>query len=403
MNLNKCKTINYFPRLAVLVLLLMTIFRVNVLGQTAEEQVLVTMGNWKKAVFDEDVDAILKFYSDDFHSRDASGKIELRGFWEEIIASGMLKKIEINLESAAVEISDNTAVFKIFNDEGELEMDFRLEKAGKESWLITSIPSEECSYEKYEQPYGDDCLIHDGYYRCWDIHIPEGLKKAAPLLIDIHGWQNSPAYQRAISGFEALADTEGFIVAWPYGLCESWNSGEQCCEPANIDRIDDVGFIRKMIAKISEENKIDSRRIYVTGLSNGCSMAQRLADEASDLIAAAACMSLHLLIPQAHNYSPISVMTLMGTKDDLYYPSEDMPGASENFETWKNMNNCTGTYEVTWKSGNSVAWTYTDCENGSEVTLVTIDGGGHVLYKGEDTEINTTKLAWDFLKRFSKK
>ena len=131
-------------------------------------------------------------------------------------------------------------------------------------------------------------------------------------------------------------------------------------------------------------------------------MTQRLANEASDLIAAAACMSLHLLVPKDPDYSPISVMTLIGTKDDLYYANEEMPGAKENFEKWKIMNNCTGTYKVTWHSGNSVAWSYQNCDNNTEVTLVTIDGGGHILYKGEDTEINTTRLAWDFMKRFKK-
>jgi poly(3-hydroxybutyrate) depolymerase len=131
-------------------------------------------------------------------------------------------------------------------------------------------------------------------------------------------------------------------------------------------------------------------------------MTQRLANEASDIIAAAACMSLYLLVPEDPEYNPISVMTLLGTEDDLYLPDEEMPGALQNFETWKSMNNCTGTYEVTWSSGSSLAWTYQDCENATEVTLVTIDGGGHILYDGEDTEINTTRLAWEFMRRFSK-
>ncbi len=129
---------------------------------------------------------------------------------------------------------------------------------------------------------------------------------------------------------------------------------------------------------------------------------ERLANEASDVITAAACMSLHLLVPKHSDYEPISVMTIMGTNDDLYNSGEGTLGAEQNFEKWKIMNNCTGSYEVTWSSGNSVAWTYLDCENDTEVSLVTIDGGGHILYKGEETEINTTKLAWDFLKRFKK-
>ncbi|MBW2262835.1 MAG: hypothetical protein JRG91_12740, partial [Deltaproteobacteria bacterium] len=84
----------------------------------------------------------------------------------------------------------------------------------------------------------------------------------------------------------------------------------------------------------------------------------------------------------------------------LYIPS-DYLGAQDNFDTWKTMNNCTEPYAETWSSGDSVAWTYEDCDNGTEVSLVTIDGGGHVLYAGEETDIDTTRLAWDFMQRFT--
>lgn len=110
-------------------------------------------------------------------------------------------------------------------------------------------------------------------------------------------------------------------------------------------------------------------------------------------------MSLHLLVPQDPGYTPISVMTLLGTRDDLYYPG-DLPGALKNFDTWKTMNNCTGSYAVTWRSGKSVAWTYQTCDNHTEVSLVTIDKAGHILYPGEETDIDTARLAWDFMKRF---
>jgi poly(3-hydroxybutyrate) depolymerase len=66
------------------------------------------------------------------------------------------------------------------------------------------------------------------------------------------------------------------------------------------------------------------------------------------------------------------------------------------------MNNCQGAYEVTWSSGESVTWTYKDCDNQTEVALVTIDDGGHMLYQNEQTNINTTQLAWDFIKKFKK-
>ena len=57
---------------------------------------------------------------------------------------------------------------------------------------------------------------------------------------------------------------------------------------------------------------------------------------------------------------------------------------------------------MTWSSGNSFAWTYQNCDNGTEICPVTIDGAGHVLYPGEESDIDTARLAWDFMKRFTK-
>jgi polyhydroxybutyrate depolymerase len=370
-------------------------------GSTDEELINTTMNNWKQAMSAQDIDAIMANYSEKFSSQEAEDKEEMRKGLQEAITMGMLENIDINLETAELTITDDTAEISIIDDNGELEMAFTLRKEDKNIWRIIGIPSETCSYERYASLYGDDCVEHEGFYRCWDIYVPEGLTGNVTLVIDLHGWTENPSRQRAISGFDSLADSEGFIVVWPYGLCNSWNSGAACCPPASEDNIDDVGFIRKLIEKVSAQYDIDSKRIYVTGLSNGCSMAQRLANEASDIIAACACISLHLLVPEDPEYNPVSVMTILGTNDDLYEPG-DTPGALENFNTWKTMNNCTGSYTVTWSSGDSVAWTYQDCENGTEVCLVTIDGGGHVLYKGIQTDIDTSRLAWDFMKRFTK-
>jgi polyhydroxybutyrate depolymerase len=267
--------------------------------------------------------------------------------------------------------------------------------------LIALFLSGCCDYEQYEKPYGDDCVKHDGLYRCWNIHAPEGLTGSVPLVIDLHGLGSSATRQRNLSGFEALADSEGFIAVWPHGLCESWNAGRRCCDPAAMDRIDDVGFIRKMVEQISEQHDIDAGRVYVTGLSNGCAMAQRLANQASDIVTASACMSLHLLMDPDPDYTPVSVMTIMGDDDDLYFPGK-FRGALSTFETWRDMNGCTESFTETWSSGDSVAWTYETCDEGTEISLVTIDGGGHVLYIDEETDIDTTRLAWDFMSRFTK-
>ncbi|MDA0196071.1 MAG: hypothetical protein O2951_13675 [Bacteroidetes bacterium] len=371
-------------------------------GQTPEEQqILLTMDAWGEALSSGDIDGVMQYYSENFSGTEAKNKEEMRALLNEAKSYGMLMFVDINLETAKLEVACDTAVIVIYNDEGVVDMDFALAKE-ENDWRIIGIPSEIRSYEEYAEPYGDDCVDMGDHYRCWDIFIPTGLTENVPLVLDFHGWTENAAHQRSISGFEDVAKSEGFIVAWLHGLCKSWNAAVQCCGPASDNEIDDMAFVRKMIRQLVDKHDIDEQRIYVTGLSNGCAMAQRVANEASDLIAAAACMSLHLLTPDDPQYKPVSVMTIMGTKDDLYMANEDMPGAAENFERWKGKNDCKGVYEVTWISGESVAWTYKDCDGQTEVALVTINEGGHMLYEGEETTINTTQLAWDFMKRFSK-
>jgi len=239
--------------------------------------------------------------------------------------------------------------------------------------------------------------------RSWDLHVPDGLSGDVSLVVDLHGYTSTAYGQRSISGFRRLADAEGFIVVWPQGTNNSWNSGS-CCGGARNQNVDDVSFIRNLVGQIVSEQNIDTSRIYVTGLSNGCSMSQRLVMEASDLFAAAACMAFYLLVSEDDNYSPIPVMEIHGT-DDYTVPYD--PGAVNNFEAWASRNGCTGSPEVTEISdsasieGDNVQ-TYHNCTNNAKVALVTINGGGHVLYRGYGTPIDTSVIAWNFLSEFSK-
>jgi len=389
-------------KLFILIVLFTFLFSGCSLKIDDKKSIDYTMKEWKKAIFSKNPKEISKFYSNDFFSEEIGGKEQVEGFWKMVINAGMIDLIEINLETSEVYLDGDVAKFLIFDDQGEIEMDFFLKKENK-TWLISGIPSE--SNDDYEQDYlieyGDECVEIYGLYRCWDIHVPDKLDDKYPLVLDLHGWGDTVEDQKKISGFESLADSFGFVVVWPYGLARSWNSGEECCPPASDDDVNDVAFLKTLISTISDQYNIDSRRVYFTGLSNGCAMAQRMAVEASDIVASVACIALHLLVPDTKNYSPVSVMTLFGTKDDLYYPS-DIPGAVENFERWKDINNCIGDSKETWRFDDHFTLTYENCENQTEVSLVTINQGGHVLYQGVETDINTSKMAWDFMRRFKK-
>jgi polyhydroxybutyrate depolymerase len=138
-------------------------------------------------------------------------------------------------------------------------------------------------------------LTYDGLERTYILHVPPSYNERhpVPLVISLHGGGGNAGHQRRVSDFNRLADEKGFIVVYPNGTGQrqdailTWNGGA-CCGYAMTNNVDDVGFIRALIAELSNAYAIDPKRIYVTGISNGGIMAYRLACEASDVIAAIA-------------------------------------------------------------------------------------------------------------------
>lgn len=266
-------------------------------------------------------------------------------------------------------------------------------------------------------PHGDQCLEErqGESFRCWDIFVPESLPDGpVPLLVDIHGFLNRPGTQRDFSEFETLASEEGFIVVWPYGINWSWNGGGDpwpsdfvleeetgigCCGHSLNDNIDDVAFIEDMVMKLGQEHQLDQDRIFLSGFSNGCFLAQRLASEASDLFDGVACMAGYVSVDAVPTYTPIPVLEIHGTEDSVAsYEPDYWPGAQANFDVWRERNNCVGATEEVWRQGEHTMVHATDCDNGATVGLLTLVGFDHPVYKGTDgLEIDTTKMAWDFL------
>ena len=254
------------------------------------------------------------------------------------------------------------------------------------------------------------CLQHDDVERCYDLLVPASVTGPAPLVIDMHGWTSSSTTQKSISGFARLARADGFIVAWPRGSGASFNAGARCCPPAANTDVDDVGFLRAVVADVSDDHDVDANRIYSTGLSNGCAMTQRFAVEASDLVAAASCMALYLLVDAPDDYSPVPLLEIHGTADDVVPYSADGPGALASFfggaipnlEKWASLNSCVG--EAVTSPGpelGSSYSTYDDCKNGATVSLLTVDGAGHITYIGLEADIDTAAAAWAFMSGFS--
>jgi len=233
-----------------------------------------------------------------------------------------------------------------------------------------------------------------GVDRVYRLYIPAGVPPTAPLVVMLHGGFGSAAQAERAYGWNQLADSAKFVVAYPDGLGRAWNSGGGCCGGPSRDDVDDVGFITTAVRDIASNFGIDPARIYATGISNGGMMTYRLACE-SAVFAAIGPDSATLLdaCPAPH---PTSVLHIHGTADQMIrYDGEpgigfariDGPPVLDVNAFWRDVDRCAP--PATTVDG-SVTTSVADCPGGRSAELVTVAGGGH------EWPSLATRMFWDF-------
>jgi poly(hydroxyalkanoate) depolymerase family esterase len=104
--------------------------------------------------------------------------------------------------------------------------------------------------------------------------VPEHLPRAPALVVVLHGCGQTAAGYDLGAGWSTLAERYGFALLMPEQT--ALNNANTCFNWFNPDDIarggGEAGSIRQMIARIAGDHDIDSRRIYVTGLSAGGAM-----------------------------------------------------------------------------------------------------------------------------------
>jgi len=239
--------------------------------------------------------------------------------------------------------------------------------------------------------------------RSYLLHVPPSYSgnTPMPLVIDYHPINLDAQWEQANSGYLALSDQEGFIVAWPQGIEKTWNIGP-CCTTSR--EVDDFGFARALVRQLSTTACIDPKRVYAVGFSMGGSMAYYLACKEAEVFAAIAASSMDLLVDSELSCQPsraVTEISFRGTADTVV-PYEGGPssppgradvtnnllGAVGTFERWAEIDGCTG--EPSEEDGNGCS-RYLSCQAGTEVALCTTQGGG--------TVIGNASIGWDTLMR----
>lgn len=191
-----------------------------------------------------------------------------------------------------------------------------------------------------------------------------------------------------MTGIDALADKYGFLVAYPQGTgrLPTWNAGA-CCGYAQSNTVDDVAFIAALIDRLSGSYKIDRKRVYTTGISNGAMMSYRLACELSDTIAAAAPVEGAQDLP-CHPSAPVSIIVFHGTADQLVpFHGGNMPyqigphrvdsSVPSTIEYWVKEDSRSAVSDHSETAGGAHVDIYPGCARGSGVALCAIQGGRH--------------------------
>jgi polyhydroxybutyrate depolymerase len=276
-------------------------------------------------------------------------------------------------------------------------------------------------------------LNFKGLERSYTLHVPKNYQaaKAVPLLIVLHGGGGNAERMGNFTGFDLLSDRDTFIAVYPQAYKKHWNDGRDNGRyDSQKDNVDDVGFIAALIDSLEKKYSIHSKKIYVTGLSNGGMMSYRLGCELSTRIAAVAPvianMPVHLL-EHCQPAVPLSILMMNGTSDPLmpYQGGQVKLGKQElgevistmqTFNFWKKNNVCgadsvfTSIPDKDQEDGCRATRTSFSCSSHTDVILYSILGGGHNMpgckqYLPRSVigttcrDFNGADVIWEFLKR----
>lgn len=249
-------------------------------------------------------------------------------------------------------------------------------------------------------------LLSDGRLRSYVVFVPPQAEafRSLALIMSFHGGGSHAEQQQDLSRMDRLARKEGFAVVYPNGTgvletrLLTWNAGT-CCGYAQKHRVDDVAFSLAVIEDVSRRIRIDRRRVFATGMSNGGMMAHRLGAEAASTIAAVAPVAGGM-VTNARPSRPMPVMHFHSVDDPraLYdgglgppHPLSGSrvlhPSIPEVMQRWARIDGCArrATTGPTTKRGEHTATriTYTGCRGKASVVHWKLTGAGHVRPGGK--------------------
>lgn len=246
---------------------------------------------------------------------------------------------------------------------------------------------------------------------------------ALPLVVLLHGYSANGWAQERYLGYSKLYESEGFLLVSPDGTLDTtgkrfWNATDACCNFYG-STVNDSQYLASLIDEVAAEYKVDKKRVFFIGHSNGGFMSFRMACDHADRIAAlislagATYKTSTLCTPKGK----VSVVQVHGTKDEaVAYSGGTLsglggtvtyPSARDTVKTWATYNGCqaTTTTDATkldldsFQDGTeTLVERHQGCPTGIDAELWTIQNGTHVPILTTAFAVNT----WAFFKKHPK-
>lgn len=259
-------------------------------------------------------------------------------------------------------------------------------------------------------------LRFGGVERSYRLYVPSSYssQKPAPMVVALHGGFGTGEIFAEQSGFDAVAERNGFLVAYPDGVKRAWNAGS-CCGPPMEKNVDDVGFVRALIAALRMKYVIDPARIYGTGFSNGAMLLHRIACEAPGTFAAIAPVSGGLMLQSCTAKLGTSALLIQGRLDERIpwgggvFNETYRPSIKELVAGLAERNGCSAGEKSIEKGPGYECLSRTGCKAGSEVSWCALEGVGHQWAGGKtfmprvlgpnSDQFPTSQKIWEFFQR----
>jgi polyhydroxybutyrate depolymerase len=228
------------------------------------------------------------------------------------------------------------------------------------------------------------------------VFVPTSVDGAAdpPLVLNWHGLGSNGGQQALFTGYEELAEAEGFVVVHPTGVPaagddrNSWELGQ-----FDVPERDDVAFADALIDQMIEQYCVDESRVYSTGMSNGGLFTSFLVCELADRLAAASsvagvthhddCNPGRAVPFIAFHGTADAVVPFDGTRSDSSLEGGDTPSAffdqvmPDEFAEFAANMGCEPEARVDAFSADVTAHSYLGCDDDVPLIFYEIAEGGH--------------------------